>query len=137
MENLIKNRTIFCGDNLEVLRGINTASVDLIYLDPPFNKNKNFIAPLGGIIPEKTMFADIFKKEHVKDEWVDIISETNKPLADYLNGVTKIGYSYNKYYLSYMAIRLLEMHRIVKATGSIYLHCDPTIVALFECTLRW
>ena len=43
----LKNRTIFCRDNIEILEGINSNSIDLIYLDPPFNKNKIFTAPIG------------------------------------------------------------------------------------------
>ena len=43
----LKNRTIFCKDNIEILEGINSNSIDLIYLDPPFNKNKIFTAPIG------------------------------------------------------------------------------------------
>ena len=43
----VKNRTLFTGDNLDVMRGINSDSVDLIYLDPPFNSNRNYEAPIG------------------------------------------------------------------------------------------
>ena len=43
----IKNRTVFTNDNLEIMRGINSNSIDLIYLDPPFNKNKKFVTPIG------------------------------------------------------------------------------------------
>ena len=43
----VKNRTIFCNDNLYILRGLDTESVDLIYLDPPFNSNRNYEAPIG------------------------------------------------------------------------------------------
>ena len=44
---MVKNRTIFTGDNLDIMRGMNSASVDLIYLDPPFNSNRNYSAPVG------------------------------------------------------------------------------------------
>ena len=43
----VKNRTLFTGDNLDVMRGINSESVDLIYLDPPFNSNRAYEAPIG------------------------------------------------------------------------------------------
>ena len=46
-QKTLKNRTIFCRDNIEILEGINSNSIDLIYLDPPFNKNKIFAAPIG------------------------------------------------------------------------------------------
>ena len=42
MQSTVKNRTIFCRDNIEILKGIDTESIDLVYLDPPFNKNQNF-----------------------------------------------------------------------------------------------
>ena len=109
-----------------MLRGINSNSIDLIYLDPPFNKKKIFAASAGSAA-EGAAFSDIFREEDVKDEWVDIITETNESLGHYIEGVSKIGHRSNKYYLCYMAIRLIEMHRILKDTGSIYLHCDSTM----------
>ena len=66
----IKNRTIFCKDNLDILQGINSESVDLIYLDTPFNKNKTFTAPIGSSA-EGASFKDYFREEDVKDEWVE------------------------------------------------------------------
>ena len=125
MSNLI-NRTIFCRDNLDVLKGINSECVDLIYLDPPFNKKKEFTAPVGSAA-EGASFSDIFREEDIKDEWVQNIRYENHELYSYLNGVKEFSNRYNYCYLVYMSIRLLEMHRILKSTGSIYLHCDPTM----------
>ena len=126
----IKNRTIFCKDNLDVLQGINSESVDLIYLDPPFNKNKTFTAPIGSSA-EGASFKDYFREEDVKDEWIETIKEDHIELYNFLNGVKSISnskhYLYNYCYLCYMAIRLIEMRRILKDTGSIYFHCDPTM----------
>ena len=126
----IKNRTIFCKDNLDVLQGINSESVDLIYLDPPFNKNKTFTAPIGSSA-EGASFKDYFREEDVKDEWVETIKEDHIELYNFLNGVKSISnskhYVYNYCYLCYMAIRLIEMRRILKDMGSIYFHCDPTM----------
>ena len=126
----IKNRTIFCKDNLDVLQGINSESVDLIYLDPPFNKNKTFTAPIGSSA-EGASFKDYFREEDIKDEWVETIKEDHIELYNFLNGVKSISnnnhYLYNYCYLSYMAIRLIEMRRVLKDTGSIYFHCDPTM----------
>ncbi len=132
----IKNRTIFCDDNLDVMRGINSECIDLIYLDPPFNKNKKFTAPIGSSA-EGAEFSDIFRQEDVKDEWLVTIKEDQPELYHYLNGIKGVGNSYNFAYLAYMAIRLIECHRILKQTGSIYLHCDPTmshyLKALMDC----
>ncbi len=124
----IKNRTIFCHDNLEILRGIDSDCVDLIYLDPPFNKKKTFTAPIGSNA-EGASFSDIFREEDVKDDWLLDIKEDHYFIHDLLSTVKTIEgrASYNFCYLAYMAIRLLECHRILKETGSLYLHCDPTM----------
>ncbi len=132
----VPNRTIFCKDNLEVLRGIDSDCIDLIYLDPPFNKNKKFTAPIGSSA-EGAEFSDIFRKEDVKEEWLTTINEDHPELYHYLDGIRGVGNPYNFAYLAYMAIRLLECHRVLKKTGSIYLHCDPTmshyLKALMDC----
>ncbi len=124
----IKNRTIFCHDNLEILRGIDSDCVDLIYLDPPFNKKKEFTAPIGSSA-EGASFSDIFREEDVKDEWLLDIKEDHYFIHDLLSTVKTIEgrSSYNFCYLAYMAIRLLECQRVLKQTGSLYLHCDPTM----------
>ena len=126
----ISDRTIFCRDNLDVLQGINSESVDLIYLDPPFNKNKTFTAPIGSSA-EGASFKDYFREEDVKDEWIETIKEDHVELYNFLNGVKSISnskhYLYNYCYLCYMAIRLIEMRRVLKDTGSVYFHCDSTM----------
>lgn len=121
----IKPRTIFCHDNLPVLRGINSDSVDLIYLDPPFNKGRNFHAPIG-TTAEGADFSDIWTPDSVKDEWHNLINDKHPKLYKYLDSVGDIGSRSAKYYLIYMAVRLMEIERILKPTGSVYLHCDPT-----------
>ena len=122
----VKPRIIFCRDNLEILRGINDKCIDLIYLDPPFNKKKVFSAPLGSSA-EGAEFSDIFREEDIKDEWVKSIEFENPALHSYLMGVKTFSNIYNYCYLVYMAIRLIECQRILKSSGSIYLHCDPTM----------
>ncbi len=132
----INNRTIFNKDNLDILRGINSSSIDLIYLDPPFNKKKVFTAPIGSSA-EGAEFSDIFRQKDVKDEWKKDIKEDYDKLSNYLEGIDNLSkkgekvvhkdFEYTYCYLCYMAIRLIEMHRILKDTGSIYLHCDSTM----------
>ena len=124
----ILNRTIFCHDNIDVLSGINTECIDLIYLDPPFNKKKIFSAPIG-TTAEGASFKDIFTRQDVKEEWVQSIKEDYFSIHRLLEAVRDIEgrQSYNFCYLCYMAIRLIECHRILKDTGSLYLHCDPTM----------
>ena len=124
----VQNRTVFCRDNLEILEGINSNCIDLIYLDPPFNKKKVFTAPMGSHA-EGARFDDIFRQEDIKEEWLQTIKEDQEKLHIFLESVKAIEgrTSYNFCYLSYMAIRLMECHRVLKETGSLYLHCDPTM----------
>ena len=121
----VDNRTIFCKDNLEVMRGINSGCIDLIYLDPPFNKNKRFTAPVGTSAFEVgAFFRDIFREEDVKDEWLQTIKEDQPALYNYLEGIKGVGKPYNFAYLAYMAIRLLECHRILR--GGVAFTCTAT-----------
>ncbi len=125
----LKNRSIFCDDNLEVLQGINSNCIGLIYLDPPFNKKKVFTAPISSSA-KGASFSDIFREEDIKDEWLQTIKEDQDKVYGFLNGIKIIEgktTSYNYCYLAYMAIRLIECQRVLKDTGSLYLHCDPTM----------
>ena len=126
MKPNIQSRTVFLGDNLGFLRGINSECVDLIYADPPFNKKKEFTAPIGSAA-EGAGFLDLFAKEDIKDEWVEEFRQENYELHSFLTGIKAIGNSYNYCYLVYMAVRFIECHRTLKQTGSLYLHCDPTM----------
>lgn len=119
----IANKTIFTGDNLPILRGINSECIDLIYLDPPFNSNANYAAPIGSKAAGAE-FKDTWSLNDLDVAWLDLI-ETKYPSV---NRVIQAAMTdSNKSYLIYMATRLLEMHRILKTDGSIYLHCDPTM----------
>ena len=130
LQSTIKNRTLFCKDNMDILQNIDSNTIDLIYLDPPFNKKKVFTAPIGSSA-ERASFKDYFREEDLKNEWLQTIKEDHIELYNFLNGVKNINnnkhYLYNYCYLAYMAIRLMEMHRILKNTGSLYFHCDPTM----------
>ena len=119
----IKPKTIFTGDNLPIMRGMNSESIDLIYLDPPFNSNTNYAAPIGSAAAGAE-FKDTWTLSDIDNAWLDLI-ETKYPV---LNRVIHAAMTNSdKSYLIYMAARLLEMKRILKDTGSIYLHCDPTM----------
>ena len=123
MDTNVNPKTIFTGDNLPIMRGINSQSVDLIYLDPPFNSNANYAAPIGSEAAGAE-FKDTWTLSDVDAAWLDLI-EAKHPV---LNRVIQAAMSNSdKSYLIYMAVRLLEMKRILKDTGSIYLHCDPTM----------
>jgi len=105
------------------MRGINSESVDLIYLDPPFNSKANYAAPIGSVAAGAE-FKDTWTLNDVDIAWLDLI-ETKYPA---LNRIIHAAMTNSdKSYLIYMAARLLEMKRVLKDTGSIYLHCDPTM----------
>ena len=118
------NRTIFTGDNLYVMRGMNSESVDLIYADPPFNSNRNYSAPVGSkaagaAFKDAWTLSDIDLIEHNR------LREENKGL---FAAIAAAKHTHSKGMFSYlvmMALRLIEMKRLLKPTGSIYLHCDP------------
>ncbi len=126
MKSNLQNRSIYCRDNIDILQGINSQCVDLIYLDPPFNKKKVFTAPIGSHA-EGASFKDYFREEDLKEEWLKTIKEDRDELYSFLMGIRDYGNKYNFCYLAYMAIRLLECHRVLKETGSLYLHCDQTM----------
>ena len=117
------DKTMWTNDNLLVMRGMNSDSVDLIYLDPPFNSNADYSAPIGSKAAG-VAFKDTWSLQDVDIAWLDLIEAKHPKLNQVINAaITKSDMSY----LIYMAVRLLEMKRILKPTGSIYLHCDPTM----------
>ena len=120
----LKNRTIFTSDNLPILRGINSDCIDLIYLDPPFNSNRNYAAPIG-TPAEGAEFKDIWTLDDVKNEEHGEIADKNPALYQAISAAELTHSKSMKAYLIMMAVRLTEMHRILKPTGSLYLHCDP------------
>ena len=118
------NRTLWTGDNLDILRGMNSECVDLIYLDPPFNSNKNYEAPVGSKAAGAA-FKDTWTLSDLDVAWMGLIADEQPATAHVLKTA---GISHGKgmqSYLTMMAVRLLEMRRVLKPTGSIYLHCDP------------
>lgn len=121
----VKNRTLFIADNLDVMRGINAECIDLIYLDPPFNSKKKYKAPVGSPA-EGAAFKDIWTDEDIKNEWHGQIAEEHEELYQIIQTSELIYDKSMKIYLMAMAVRLFEMRRILKPTGSIYLHCDST-----------
>ena len=105
------------------MRGIDSECIDLIYLDPPFNSKHNYAAPIGSEAAGAE-FKDTWSLSDVDAQWISSIAKDHPHLHLILSAVPDDS---DKSYLAYMAIRLLEMHRILKSTGSIYFHCDPTM----------
>ena len=125
VETQIKNRTIFTGDNLSIMRGIESESIDLIYLDPPFNSKHDYSAPIGSKAAGAE-FRDIWTYNDIDLAWWGEIEERNPGLYKALDATSHIAGKSMKSYLIYMAVRIIEMHRILNSTGSLYLHCDST-----------
>ena len=119
------NQTIWTGDNLDVMRGMNSESVDLIYLDPPFNSKADYAAPIGSKAAGAA-FKDTWSLDDVNLAWHGEIKHEHPGLYDLLSATRRIHGDSMMSYLIYMAIRVMEMRRVLKSTGSIYLHCDQT-----------
>jgi DNA modification methylase len=127
---------LYYGDNLEVLRdekAFPDASVDLIYLDPPFNSNAGYnvlfkSASGAGADASIEAFDDTWTwGDASKNALLDIEAGTNRALTVMMQAMhSAIGENPLMAYLAMMAVRLVELHRVLKPTGSLYLHCDPT-----------
>ena len=125
---------LFYGDNLDVLREhIASESVDLVYLDPPFNSNANynilFKSKTGdGSDAQIEAFEDTWHwNDRAEDAFDQVARSGNTKAFDLLNAMRGfLGENDMMAYLAMMAIRLIELHRVLKPTGSLYLHCDPT-----------
>ena len=128
-----KNKLYF-GDNLDILREqVADASVDLIYLDPPFNSNANY----NVLFQEKSGEESAAQITAFKDTWrwsmesesayQEVVTQGPDKLGRLLGAMREfLGQNDLMAYLTMMAQRMVELHRVLKPTGSIYLHCDPT-----------
>lgn len=127
-------RALYFGDNLNVLREhFAPASVDLIYLDPPFNSNASynvlFKSPKGHESHAQIeAFDDTWHwGPQAEDEYHQLLHQPHTAVAALLQALRAfLGENDLMAYLVMMANRLLELHRVLKPTGSLYLHCDPT-----------
>ena len=119
------NETVWTGDCLEVMRGMNSACIDLIYLDPPFNSNRTYEAPIGSQAAGAS-FKDAWTLDDVDVCEHGELADRNPAAYSVIEAARQAHGKGMQSYLIFMAVRLLEMRRILKPTGSIYLHCDPT-----------
>ena len=129
----IRQNTLFYGDNLDILRDyLDDDCVDLIYLDPPFNSSRSynvlFKDESGHDAPAQiTAFEDTWhwnaKTEEAFAQLVQYAGKAGEMIAALRSA---IGTNQMMAYLTMMAARLVELHRVLKPTGSLYLHCDPT-----------
>ena len=125
--------TLYYGDNLKILRDyIKDESVDLVYLDPPFNSNRNYNVLFRGRFgsdseSQITAFEDTWHWNIAAEAaYNELINEPDQVgrMIESFRGF--IGTNQMMAYLVMMAVRLKELHRVLKPTGSLYLHCDPT-----------
>ena len=101
------SQTIWTGDNLPIMRGINSESADLIYLDPPFNSKANYAAPIGSAAAGAA-FKDTWTLRDVDAEWINLIEAKHPALHRVLLAAMTAS---DKSYLTYMAARLLHTAR--------------------------
>src|SRR5579884_2282473 len=125
---------LFYGDNLQILRErIDSESIDLVYLDPPFNSqatyNVLFKAPTGEQSQAQIeAFEDTWHwNEHAERAFDEVMQSGNTQVAEMLRATRSFLKENDMMaYLTMMAVRLLELHRVLRYGGSLYLHCDST-----------
>ena len=131
----VRNRTIFHGDNLEFLRGINSETIHLIATDPPFKKGRDFHATPGSLA-QGAGFKDRWSWEQdVQGDWVDKIKD-DWPAAYAVIESTRLSYGEDmSAFLCWLGVRIMEMHRVLRQDGSLYLHIDHTAHAYVKALL--
>ena len=120
------NRTLFLEDNLPVLRGLDSDSIDLIATDPPFNKG---VPAFKGKTKagQGVEFKDVWNwDEDVHVNWINDLRQRHPSLFNVIHYANAAAGDDMGAFLCWMSVRVLEMHRVLKPTGSMYLHCDPT-----------
>ena len=127
----IQNRTLYQGDNLPHLRTIADESIHLIATDPPFNKRRSFSGRANG-----AGFRDAWSWERdARPDWLDRIRADQPALWALIEAARQIQGEGMSAYLCWLAIRLLELHRILRADGSLYLHIDGSAGACVKLAL--
>ena len=116
-----QNRTMWTGDNLDIMRGMNSESVDLVHADPPFNSNRNYVAPFGSEVVGAAF----------KDAWTlsDVDDMGHGEVADREPAIGAAGLTHGKGLKSYLiltAVRLFGDVAPAQAHWLPHLHCDPT-----------
>ena len=133
----ITQNTLFYGDNLEVLRKyIRDETVDLCYIDPPFNSKRNYNQIYNNIGNEDRAQVQAFTDtwvwdDHANEGFAEILANDkgrfSSQIVDIIKGLQPVLKKGSMLaYLVSIALRITEIHRVLKPTGSFYLHCDPT-----------
>ena len=118
----VPNRSMFTGDNLEILRGLNSDSVDLIYADPPRNSGRT-LKTSGRAYATGFVYEDKWTANDARPDWEDEIA-VRQPDAMYVINAFRLVHDEGMInYLVFLAVRLLELQRVMKPSGSIYVQC--------------
>ena len=135
-----QDNTIYELDNLDVLRGMNSETVDLIATDPPFNTRQNRFGTAGHYV-DNWKWGDTGKLpdqrawNEVHPVWLDEIKDENRALFEVIEAAGHCHGQDIAAFLCFLSVRLLEMHRVLKPTGSLYLHCDHTANAYIRMAM--
>ncbi|MCY4019007.1 MAG: site-specific DNA-methyltransferase [Chloroflexi bacterium] len=122
----LRSRAVYIGDNLPFLRALPDASIHLIATDPPFNKDRDF----------GEAFRDRWSWERdARDEWIDEIKGACPALWSLIETAGQIADARMSAYLCWLGIRLLEMRRVLRGDGSLYLHIDHSTQAYVKLAL--
>ncbi len=120
-----KQNVHFTEDNLYVMYGMDSEIADLIYLDPPFNSKRMYSAPVGSKAAG-AQFNDMWTWSDVDEACLEGLYDKNPELVNFIRASGQTHGHAMMSYLTYMGQRFLQLHRILKSTGTLYLHCDPT-----------
>ena len=137
-----ENRTLFHGDNLDFLRGMNSDTVHLIATDPPFKKGRDFYITSDDLKSAKRGFKDRWRWDaDVHEEWVDQIQDDWSATWAVIEAARRAYGDDMAAFLCWLGVRLMEMHRVLREDGSIYLHIDHTahayVKALMDSVFGW
>ena len=129
------NRTLYHGDNLDFLRGMNSGTVNLIATDPPFNKSKDFHATPDSLASGAS-FQDRWSwQDDIHDDWLISLMRDEPEVYRVITTAKEVWGDDMGAFLCWLGVRLLEMHRILRDDGSLYLHIDHTAHAWAKCLL--
>ncbi|MDI9409435.1 MAG: site-specific DNA-methyltransferase [Candidatus Pacebacteria bacterium] len=127
MTVFLASNHLYCGDNLALLQRIERETVDLVYLDPPFYSQRNYLISMGSAAKTQA-FSDVWQWDGAAMEGWSQISDSRHPaVTELLRGLRAgIGANGLLAYLVSLSLRIMAAHSLLKPTGSFYLHCDPS-----------
>ena len=127
----ISNRTLAIGDNLSIMRELEPDSVMMVYLDPPFNSNRVYTAE-SGTKAEGASFNDKWTHDDVVPAWIDEIRQKSPSSWTTIETSKQTAGINMASYLTMMAVRLIEIKRLLSSEGAMFLHCDSSASAYLK-----